>query len=197
MKKIFAVISIFLLFNVFSVSQVEKSETENQMKFEENTATVFVKAECEEKQRIRFRLFNNTKWAIAVSTFSFYLNPNNIRKATLQNGKTVYLLPNDKEISSLFYFTETEQLQGSKKSIVLGGYKSDSSNISWIGSKDSIIFSIPKEELKNSTELYIIFRYEWELSEKGFFLPNEAEHRAYFRFPDHNNPKKLTFCSKS
>jgi hypothetical protein len=197
MKKIFAVISIFLLFNVFSVSQVEKSERENQMKFEENTATVFVKAECEEKQRIRFRLFNNTKWAIAVSTFSFYLNPNNIRKATLQNGKTVYLLPNDKEISSLFYFTETEQLQGSKKSIVLGGYKSDSSNISWIGSKDSIIFSIPKEELKNSTELYIIFRYEWELSEKGFFLPNEAEHRAYFRFPDHNNPKKLTFCSKS
>jgi len=197
MKKNYAVIFILLLFNVFSYSQVEKVETDNQIKPEEGTSTIFVKAECEEKQSIRFRLFNNTNWAIAVSTFSFYLTPDNIRKTTLQNGKTVYLMPNNKEISSLFYFTETEQSQGNKKSVVLGGYRTDSYNTSWIGSKDSIFFSIPKEELKDSTEIYIMFRYEWELNEKGIFSPNEIQHRAYFRFPDYNNPQKLAFCSKS
>lgn len=196
MKTKFVVIFLLLLNNI-GFSQVKKLDTDNQTKLVENTATIFVKAECEENQDIRFRLFNNTNWAIAVPTFSFYLIPKKIRRATLQNGKTIYLMPNDREISSLFYYTEKEQIQGNKKNLVLGGYYTDSFNISWLGSKDSIFFSIPKEELKDSTEVYIIFNYEWELSEKGFFFPNEAQHRAYFRFPDYNNPQKLSFCSKS
>src|SRR5690606_29951705 len=110
-----------------------------------------------------FRLFNNTSWAVAVSTFSFYLTPDHVRRVTLQNGRTVYLMPNDKEISSLFYFTERAEAHGKERMLVLGGYKTDSYNSSWIGSMDSIFFSIPIADLKNNTEVYVPFYFECEM----------------------------------
>ncbi|MDQ3798387.1 MAG: hypothetical protein M3384_02955 [Acidobacteriota bacterium] len=197
MRNILATIFTFLFLSGIVFSQVKKSETGNEIKLEENTTAVFVKAECEGKENVRFRLFNHTDWAVAVSTFSFYLTPDNIRRATLQDGREIYLMPNNKEISSLFYYTEREKLQGRKKSLVLGGYRTDSYNTSWIGAKDSIIFSIPKDELKDTMRAYLLFKYEWELKEKAVSFPGEVQHRVYFRFPDDNNPQKLAVCSKS
>jgi len=139
MKKKFAVLFVFLGFYGFTFSQVKMSEKDDRTKFEENEASIFIKAECEQNQTLRFKLFNNTKWAIAVSTFSFYLTPNNVKRVTLQNGKAVYLLPNDKEISSLFFTTEKEQTLGKEKGLLLGGYGTDSYNTSWIGKVNPIV----------------------------------------------------------
>lgn len=187
MKKKFGAILIFLFLTNFVCSQ------EKRLEEIERSSTLAVRAECKEKETIRFRLFNNTNWAIAVSTFSFYLTPDNVRRVTLQNGRTVYLMPNDKEISSLFYFTERAEAQGNEKILVLGGYKTDSYNSSWIGSKDSIFFSIPKNNLRNA-EVYVPFNFEWELTEQGTFMPDGPKHRLYFRFPNANKSEKLEEC---
>lgn len=195
MKKIFASIYTILLFNSCVLCQAKIGNGRNEFNGKENKAMIYIKAECEEKENIRFRLFNNTNWAIAVPTFSFYLTPDNVRRAKLQNGQTVYLMPNNKEISSLFYFTEKEQVQGREKSLILGGRWTDSFNYSWIGSKDFIFFSIPKAELKDNAEVFVLFNYEWELNERGMFFSNEVQHRIYFRFPDYNNPQQLSVCS--
>lgn len=163
---------------VFAQSGVKGSKNKDT----DNKASVFIKAEGSGKnQRLRLRLFNNTKWAIAVGTFSYYFNPARIKKIKLQSGKVVTVMPSDKEIDSLYYFTERERIQGNKKVLILGGHWTHSYNNSWIGPKDSIFFSIPEKDLRKGTELYISFKYEWELNEKGVFLSGEPQHRVYFR----------------
>lgn len=185
---------------LFVLSGPARPQNQTAITFESSaprrgSSSVGVSAECESSQRIRFRLVNNTKWAIAVSTFSFYLDPKNAKRTALQSGMSVYLLPDDREISSIFYYTEREKSDGQVKSIVLGGYKTYSYNISWIGSETSIIFSVPKDELQGGTRAYITFRYEWELNTDSAFSPGGPQHRIYFLFPDYNDRKKLAACS--
>ena len=195
MGKKSAIICVFLILSGIVFSQDKELETADRDATSRDSPLIIVTAECEGKQGIRFRLSNSTKWAIAVSTFSCYLNPKNGKRTTLLNGMPVYLLPDDREISSIFYYTEKEKSEEQEKSLVLGGYKTDSYNTSWIGSENSIIFSIPKDEFKDGVRAYILFKYEWELNEKGTFSPSGIQHRSYFLFPDHNNLRKLPDCS--
>lgn len=59
----------------------------------------------------------------------------------------------------------------------------DSSSISWIPSKGSILFSVPIKQLEPGLMIYVPFQYEWELSRQLIFN-KEPEHRVYFRGVD-------------
>lgn len=156
----------------------------------ENPA-IYIKVECQYKDSVRLRLYNNTLWAITIPTFSLYVNPKKVITIKLGNGDTAIALPNDRDISSIYYFVEKD---GSQDNIDVPRLNySDSFNPSWIPSNDSIFFTVSKERLREGLRLYVPFNYEWEVNKQGV-IHNEAEHKVFFRGIDLLNSDRLAVC---
>ena len=150
------------------------------VKIENTNPTVFLSVERRDETRVWFRLNNNTKWAISVLTGTFYFKRQ--RTADLESAGTVFTLPSDTEIDSLHYYVEKEPNTPSRLKAPEIGYP-DSSSVSWISSKGSILFSVPMKRLGPGLMIYVSFHYEWELNRQLVFN-NEPEHRVYFRGVD-------------
>lgn len=69
---------------------------------------IYIDVDCESAKAVRLRLYNNTDWAIAVPTYSFYFNPKNVVAIKLKSGQTVFPLPSDRDISSIYYYVERD-----------------------------------------------------------------------------------------
>ena len=150
------------------------------VKVEDSKPTVYLSLERKDKEKAWFRMNNNTAWAISVLTVTFYFNRQ--RATNLGNGKSVLVLPSDQEIDSLHYYVEKEPMTPGHLKVPEVGYP-DSSSISWIPSKGSILFSVPIKQLEPGLMIYVPFQYEWELSRQLIFN-KEPEHRVYFRGVD-------------
>lgn len=161
-------------------SQAVTTETTKRVKVENSKPTVYVTVERKGKEKASFRLHNNTNWAISVRTVSFYFS----RRGTtpLVSGGSVFTLPDDKEIDTLHYYVEKEPMTSGRLKAPELHYP-DSSSISWIASKGSILFSVPMKQLEPGLMIYVPFQYEWELNRQQIFN-KEPEHRVYFRGVD-------------
>lgn len=141
-------------------------------------SSIYIKVECQNKDTVRLRLYNNTPWAITVPTFSMYVNPKKVITIKLSNGETAIALPSDRDITSIYYYLEKD---GGQENIDVPQLNySDSFNPSWIPSNESIFFTVPKERLRDGLQLYVSFNYEWEINKQGI-IHNEAEHKVFFR----------------
>lgn len=161
-------------------AQTPATEQANNVRVKQIKPTIYVSLERRDKEKAWFRLHNNTTWAIAVQTGTFYFNRN--RTAPLSQGKQVFTLPNNVEIDSLHYYVEKEPMSLSQVKAPELRYP-DSSSISWISSKESILFSVPINQLVPGLMIYVPFHYEWELNEQLIFN-SEPDHRVYFRGVD-------------
>jgi hypothetical protein len=163
------------------------AEIQLQAGDEEKRPAVTIALECAEKDRFRFRIHNRTPWVISVPTYSNYfdwieVNGTRRPRSVVLSGKgSVFVLPDDVGIDSLLYFLEREVASTPfpiRETRVSGP---SSFNTSWIDKNSTIIFSIDKTALEDMRRLYVKFRYEWELSDKGGFFAGLNEHLAEFR----------------
>ncbi len=151
---------------------------------------VYIDVDCQNATTFRLRLYNNTDWPITIPTYSFYFNPKNAVAIKLKNGPTVFPLPSDRDISSVYYYVEKDTDQ--KIQVPVLNYP-DSFNQSWIVPRGSIRFTVPKEHLKEGLRIFISFNYEWELSYHGVIL-NDVQHRVFFRSITLRNLDAPTSC---
>jgi hypothetical protein len=175
-------VSLLLICNlgVIGFPQGTNSAPANSAKINDVKPTIYLRFERRDKGKMWLRLYNNTKWAVAVQTFTFYFNRQH--STTLGNGKSVFALPSDEDIDSLYYYVEKEPA-ASKEMKVPELFHGDSFSISWIASKGSILFSVPISQLGTGLMIYVPFQYEWELNSQLIFN-NEPQHRVYFRASD-------------
>lgn len=138
---------------------------------------IYIDVDCQNTTAVRLRLYNNTGVAIAIPTYSFYFDPKHVVTIKLKNGQTAFPLPSDRDISSVYYYVEKDTNQ--KIDVPKLSYP-DSFNQSWIASKGSIRFTVPKEHLKEGLQIFISLNYEWELSDQGV-IRNDVQHRVFFR----------------
>ena len=151
-----------------------------RIKVEAGKPTVYLTLERRDKEKVWLRMNHNTGWAIAVRTISFYFNRQ--RTTNLSRVKSVFTLPNDKEIDTLHYYVEAERGPTGHIKAPKLSYP-DSSSTSWIPAEGSILFSVPVRQLKPGLMIYVPFQYEWELNTQLIFN-KEPEHRVYFRGVD-------------
>lgn len=161
-------------------AQIGTTEPTASVRVEQLKPTVYVSLERKDKKRALFRLNNNTTWAIAIRTWTFYFN--RTRSTRLGQGTEVFTLPSDVEIDSLHYYVEKEPMTSTRGKPPELHYP-ESSSISWIPSKGSILFSVPLKHLHPGLMIYVPFNYEWELNRQLIFN-KEPEHRTYFRGVD-------------
>jgi hypothetical protein len=174
LKQILA-LSMFLV--ICGAAVFPSSVTGQSGRLNAEKPAIYIDVECQNATSVRLRLYNNTTWAIAIPTYSFYLDPKNAVTIKLRNGQTAFPLPSDRDISSLYYYIEKDADQ--KTEVPTLNYP-DSFNQSWIASKGSIRFTVPKEHLKEGLQIFIAFNYEWELSNQGVIY-NDVQHRVFFR----------------
>lgn len=160
--------------------QGARAAADGDTKIDDVRPGVYLRFERRDKGRIWLRMYNNMKWAVAVRTFTSYLNRRGA--ITLGNGESVFTLPDDEAITSLHYYVEKEPA-ASNKLKAPEVFHGDSYSISWIASKGSILFSVPAGQLERGLKVYVPFQYEWELSPQLIFN-NEPQHRVYFRATD-------------
>ena len=117
-----------------------------------------------------------------------YVHPLRYKTYRLPSGASVYLLPTDTDITSLYYSIERRVLIKNKEytELVMGVHNS---TVSWIGPGASILFSVDNKYLGNDYTLYIHFNYEWEALESGLVGHDAAQHRSYF--PGFANESKV------
>lgn len=153
---------------------------------------IYFNVECESAKGVRLRLYNNTEWAIAIPTYSFYFNPKNAVAIKLKSGQTVFPLPTDRDISSIYYYVEKDA--DLKIEAPTLNYP-DSFNESWMASKSSIRFTVPKEHLKEGLKVFVSFNYEWELSDQGI-IHSDVQHRVFFRGVTLRNLTAVRTCQQ-
>jgi hypothetical protein len=147
-------------------------------RLDKEKSTIYIKAECQNKNTVRLRLYNNSPWAITIPTFSLHVNPKKVVTIKLINGATAYALPDDRDISSIYYYVERD---GTQENINVPRLDySDSFNPSWVAINDSIFFTVPKEHLREGLQVYVPFNYEWEINRQGV-IHNEPRHKLIFR----------------
>jgi hypothetical protein len=187
-------ILVLLLLSALGVtgsSQNDKPSKSRRIK--DGKPTVYLKAECRNKDTVRLRFYNNTGWAVAVRTFSLYVNPKKVATVKLINGETAFVLPNDRDISSIYYYVEKDGVQENIDVPKLN--YSDSFNPSWIATNDSIFFTVPKAHLRDGLQVYVHFNYEWEINKQGI-IHNEPLHKVIFRGVTLLNLRQLATCQQ-
>jgi hypothetical protein len=147
--------------------------TEGQVNFDR--PMIYLDYVCSENGKIRLRLFNNTVWAINITSDQYYLRG---EKVKLANGSWFYTPPDDKEIS-LSYRVDKFALPWTKVKVPEFPI-SDSGVANWIASNHSVIFSVPGRYLTKKLQIYVDVAFEWE-SRKGRSLVGGVEHRVSFR----------------
>jgi hypothetical protein len=187
MKKLSLIIILLLHLTSFSQNENGELKVEGQMK--SGKPTVYLEYVCQDKKKVFLRMYNNTIWAIAVSSDELYYRTKKTVK--LSNGKEFYVIPNDKEISLQF---KVDKFELPSKNVKLPKIvRNDTSFTNWIASDDSVLFSVPVEYLKEDLMISVSFNYEWEVSKKGIILSG-PEHRVLFRGID--VPDKTLPCEK-
>jgi hypothetical protein len=176
--EVLATTAVFCLATAPSVLALQVS----QPRVEPTKPTIYLSVERKDKDRVWFRINNNTAWAIAVTTISMYFYVDRNRPIHLENGMTVFALPADREISTLHYYLEREPDSPRRLKVEKLSYP-DVSSTEWIAPKSSILFSAPASQLPPGTLVYVPFQYEWELSGQSIFN-HEPEHRVQFRAVD-------------
>lgn len=167
-----------------------------QTKIKQLGDAITLVTECQSQKEIQLRLHNFTDWPIAVSTFSSYSSMRKSRSLKLSSGTIVSAMPNNKEISSLFYWIEREiKPVDGKRVFEVFGTAGDSYDVSWIAPKDSIMFSVPIDLLPQENQLFVKYNFDWELGGNGRFFSGGNEHRVFYRgnspnFPEHPNKCK-------
>jgi hypothetical protein len=175
LKKIFA---LLVLSAMASTAFTQTGDSSKGARLDKDRPTIYLKVECQTNNRVRLRLYNNTRWAVSIPTFSLYVNPKKVVTIKLINGKTAFALPNDREISSIHYYVEKD---GDKEKIDVPRLNySDSFNPSWIAPNNSIFFTVSKEHLREGLQIYVPFNYEWEINSQGIIY-NEPRHKVFFR----------------
>jgi hypothetical protein len=96
----------------------------------------------------------------------------------LANGREPFVAPNDKEIS-LRYYVERFALPKEKVKVPQL-YYTDSFFTTWIAPKDSAMFAVPIEYLKENLQVFLKINYEWETTKNGAVV-SQTEHRVSFR----------------
>jgi hypothetical protein len=177
--KITFLILFVVLANVTTTYEQSTADGQNSVLKAQVAQRVLLKSECRENNGIRMKLMNETNWAISVPTFSMYVDPVRLERYTLLNGSTIFLLPSDKEISTLFYWVESEKRVRGERLIKTTAMASDNSSTSWIAPRSSIFFDVPEKYFIGYQHLYVKFNYEWEQPEKGLTVVYSPEHRAY------------------
>lgn len=146
--------------------------------------SVNLAVECRTSNQFRFRLQNRTAWMISVPTFKNYFAWTSVgtsrkpKKAALESGGSVFVLPEDVEIDSLLYFLEREAIGLSGFLIEPVDQRASSHNVSWIERNSSIFFMVDAEKIADKRSIYVKFNYEWELSKQGVFVGGLNEHLA-------------------
>lgn len=174
-RKIFA---LFLLSATWGTAFPQNLNSAMSSRPNTEKPTIYIKAECQNKATVRLRLYNNSRWAVTIPTFSVYVNPKKIVTIKLANGATALALPGDRDISTIHYYVEKD---GTQENInVPRRDYSDSFNPSWVAINDSIFFTVPKEHLREGLQVYVPFNYEWEINRQGV-ISNEPRHKVFFR----------------
>jgi hypothetical protein len=167
----------------------------SQLPTTQNGEALTLTTECETPKEFQLRLRNHTDWPVAVETFSFYYNPLKYKTLKLTTGVQVSAMPNDKEITSLFYYVEKEVAPVKGKRIIeVQNFATDSYSISWIAPNDSIMFRVAKRFLPENAELYVNFNYDWELDGKNHFPIEGNVHRVYYRGDSANHREDPPPC---
>jgi hypothetical protein len=171
----------------------QSSDPSKSSRLDNEKPTIYIKVECQNKATVRLRLYNNTYWAVTIPTFSLYVNPKKVATIKLVNGETAFALPNDRDISSIYYYVEKD---GAQENIDVPRLNyADSFNPSWIPSNDSIFFTVPKDHLREGLKVYVPFNYEWEINKQGI-IHNEPQHKVFFRGAALLNLDELVTCQQ-
>jgi hypothetical protein len=179
MKLVTIVLVAQILFGT-TYGQTEKLPIGNSTGPKNINQQVVLRSECREKNGVRLRLVNDTSWAVSVSTFSMYANPFKYKKYKLSSGPTVFLLPEDEEISSLFYWLQKDAAIKGKRYIEVITMAADNSAESWIAPGKSVYFRVENEYMDSAYDLYVKVNYEWELKEGSAMINSSTEHRIYY-----------------
>jgi hypothetical protein len=185
--KSLVIIFIFCLVNT-SFSQ-SGSDEKLSGRIKADKPTVYLDYVCQDKKKVRLRMYNNTIWHISVITGELYPPRKTIK---LENGINTYAAPNDSELS-LQYRVEKWALPWENVKVPKIAYP-DNGFSNWIASQDSILFSVPTEYLRTNLQVFVRFEYEWEITKKGHTI-NDPEHRVSFRGIDFADTKPLA-CEK-
>jgi hypothetical protein len=179
--KIFCV-ALLVIYNLCGIgfAQSMTNASVKTTKLDDAKPTVYLSIERKDREKAWLRMYNNTKWSLAVRTFTFYFNRR--QSIILSNGRSVFALPGDEEIDSLHYYVEREPMVSNELKVPRHLH-SDSYSISWIPSKGSILFSVPTDQLVPGLMIYVPFQYEWELNPQLIFN-NEPQHRVYLHASD-------------
>jgi len=180
MRKLFVAALVIGCFCGSVYPQAESKVSSKIVKVDDGKPTVYLAVDRNDKERLWLRLKNNTAWAIAVRTYSFYFNRK--QATSLAIGSSVFILPSDQNIDSLHYYVEKELRTRSRTNPPDLGYP-DSFSISWIPAQGSILFAVPVKHLAPGLMVYVPFQYEWELNTQMIFN-KEPEHRVYVRGVD-------------
>lgn len=144
---------------------LNRQTTSRDVRIVKHMPHVFIRFEREGKmeplysgesyERIWLRLHNNSRWKILLCS-----SP----------------VPKSYGDAELEY--EIERYRGSGDTPSTGS--SDSCSYLMVGSRKSIVFSIPREHLAKGLAIKLSFRYEWERDPDGSFDIQEPTHWVYF-----------------
>lgn len=171
------ILILILISTITTFSQSKNGEPKLVEKVKNNKPTVFLDYVCQDKTKVRLRMYNNTDWGISVGSDKLYYKTKKTVK--LANGIEFYAMPNDEEVS-LLYRVEKFALPSENVKIPKIAYF-HSYSINWIAAADSILFSVPIIYLKENLQVFVRFNYEWETNDKGVLLSKAPEHRVSFR----------------
>ena len=156
----------------------------------ENGDSVTLTADCIDGGNLQLKLNNHTDWSVGVGTFSTYYGASKYRPLKLPTGVTVYAMPNDKLISSLYYATEIEsRISDGRSRLEVRDVSGHGGATSWIPAKDSVIFQVPIADLTEESRIFVKINYDWELVRANSFNYGKIEHRVYYQYNTPTNRK--------
>ena len=175
MRNVVLILTLSLVTAAFSQNRHDQGEG----RVKADKPTVYLAYICQDKERVYFRMHNNTVWNISVEADDLYFPSKTAVK--LRNGVNTYAAPNDKEIA-IRYRIEKWASPGENVDLPKIAHP-DNAFSNWIASEDSILFSVPLEYLRKDLQVVVRFNYEWEITKQGYTI-NDPEHRVSFRGMD-------------
>jgi hypothetical protein len=146
-------ITVLLLVNLVPLSVAQQF---NDVRLDASKPSVYLTFERFGENDIGWlRLHNNTRWAISFRTQDLYVGPN-VTPLTLDDGRQVSGLADGFEIAPEYFIERVTD------GVTSSGRYWCTASTSWLPSARSVVFSFPRNDLKEWDEIYIKFVYEWE-----------------------------------
>jgi len=153
-------------------------------------ATPIIKTE--EYEAVLLRVTNNSRWAIQFQ-IGFNEPFPNLELKPLQDKRLVFTPSANTEVE-LIYGVEPinseAPINAKLKWKVPYTRNYGSSTDFWLLSGQSVMYVVKREELRRNLEIFLLFRYEWETSEKNRGY-EEPKHRVYFNWSQFENAAGL------